>query len=633
MKKTISTIIAILLFLTGFDSAFGAGLSPDMSEYTRLFVARHAVPKVDSHKVEFLEYLGFLKGGDEGPELDRSLTRMEALVTVIRLLGAEEEALAQHRESGFTDVPEWAEAYAAYGREKGIARGVGGERFGAGDSITAKQYATMLLRLLGYDDEAGAFSYDEALDFAHETGLLDEWETAYHKERDAAGYAFLRGDAACFMYDALYAPAPPESSGDSMIAKLYKEGRIDGEKAASAMLARGESEDEILRALGNGYSEVLLSAATKAVIENESIPSEAVRDVFTNSFYNWSKEAGSAKGAALFAHNARNVKVDIVPSEQDALFRSNPEIAAYFSYPNKIVVRRDPETGSVESALTHEFRHAMSSDIGLTALEEGVTEFWSQEVDGGYYGYPYYFVNLGKLLFHLAGAKAVNEGDLTGDYEDLLYALEKECGVDVDNVEFHALLSAVSPSIEESVANPDEDFLKKLDAVNDMFFSLVKGYYFNNPEARAAESANPEAFVDRLSALGQLLHHPSAMIREADSDDVRESPSSHYDGEFLDFVKEAISAYCEISGADETAALRYFEESKDRRFCLEYLGKNAGVMFVKAGTGHRVTYRAGRDAYYVDFGARADADKFAAAVNTIEVRAVEGVGFVPKAYD
>ncbi|MDR2132461.1 MAG: hypothetical protein LBP30_03845 [Clostridiales Family XIII bacterium] len=633
MKKAISLFISIFVFLTSFDAAFGAGVSPDMSEYTRLFVSRHAVPKADSHKVEFLKYLGLFKGTENGPELDRGLTRMEALVTVVRLLGAEEEALAQDRESGFADVPEWAAAYAGYGRETGLARGVSAERFGAGDSITAKQYATMLLRLLGYDDGAGAFSYDEALDFAHEAGLLDEWETAYYKERDAAGYAFSRGDAVCFLYDALYAPAPPESGGTSVIAKLYKEGRIDGEKAAFSMLERGESETEILRALENGYSEVLLSAATKALSENEFIFSDVVRDTFKNSLYNWSKEAGSAKGAALFAHNARNIKVDIVSSENDAMFLSNPEVAAYFSHPNKIVVRRDQVAGSVESALTHEFRHAMSSDIGLTALEEGVTEFWSQEVDGGYYGYPYYFVNLGKLLFHLAGAKAVNEGDLTGDYEDLLYALEKESGVDIDNIEFYSLLSAVNPSIEKSIANPDEDFFKKLDAVNEVFFSLVRGYYLNNLEERAEESANHEAFVDGLSALGQLLYHPSAMIREADSNAVKESPSSHYGEEFLNFVNEAISGYCEVSGADEAVVRGYFEESKDRRFCLEYLGKNAGVMFVKKGTGHRVTYRSEGNLYYIDFGSKADADKFAVAVDAVGVREVEGAGFVPRAYD
>jgi Mn-dependent DtxR family transcriptional regulator len=630
LKKTLLFILSAFLFSTGVSPAFGAADPPDIDEYTRLFLSRHAIPNDDPHMLAVLEGLDLFKGTEKGAELDRGLTRTEALVTIVRLRGAEEEALARNLKNDFSDVPDWAAAYAGFGRAQGFVRGVGGDRFGANDPVTAKQYATMLLRLLGYDDAIGDFSYDTALDFACDAALIDEWAAAYYREREEENAAFLRRDAVYFMYEALYAPTSPASSDKTVIAKLYREGLIDREKAAGTMLARGESETEILRALENGYSEVLLAAATKALEENASVLSDVVRNTFKNSLYNWNKEAGSAKGAELFAHNARNLELRDASPRQDSLLRANPEIAAYFSYPNRIVIRRDLDAGSIESTLTHEFRHALSADIGLTILEEGITEFWSQEVDGGYYGYPYYFVNLAKLLFHTAGAEAVNAGDLTGDYEDLFYALEKESGVDIDNVRFYSLLADISPSVEESISDMSEEFFADLAAVNAIFFETVRGHYLNNAADRVAESANYEAFIDRLSALGQLLYYPSAMIRRADSNEVSELPSSYYGEAFLSFVNEATILYCAITGADAATVLRYFEESKDRRFCLEYLGRDAGVMFVKEGTGYRVTFRSEGGLYYNDFGTREDADKFAAGVNAVSTETIAGAGFVPK---
>ncbi|MDR2355741.1 MAG: hypothetical protein LBE16_06055 [Clostridiales Family XIII bacterium] len=632
MKRVFAAVIALFFLSVCGIPAFGAGIPPDTSEYSRVFLARRAALEDKAYMHAVLEGLGLFRGTENGAELDRGLTRAEALVTIVRLRGAEAEALELNLASGFSDVPAWAEAYAGFARAQGFARGLRADRLGADDPITAKQYATMLLRLLGYDDTAGDFSYDTALDFAYEAELTDEWAAARYKEREANGGAFLRGDAVYFMYRALYAPAPSKASGESVIAKLYKEGRIDGEAATKTLRAHGESEKEILRALENGYSEVLLAAATEAVNKNNSALSDLAQSSLKTSLYNWSKEAGSAEGAALFAHNAQNLRISFVPSRQDPLFRADPNVAAYFSYPNHIVVRSDTDKGSVKSALTHELRHALSADIGLTALEEGLTEFWNQEVDGGDYGYPYYFVNLAKLLVHIAGAAAVNAGDLTGDYEDLFYALERESGVDIDNIELYALLADISPSAEMTFMRADEDLYEKLAAVNAVFLALARGFYLNNTEERVSESANREAFVDRLLALGQLLFYPSAMIHEADSDSPEEAPSAYYGEDFLEFANAAVLRYCEVSGADAASALRYFEENKDRRFCLEYLGKDAGVMFVKGGPGYRVTFRSGKDLYYNDFGTREEADSFAANVDAVGVETVAGAGFTPKRY-
>ena len=51
-------------------------------------------------------------------ELETPLTRIQALILTIRLLGLEDEALAFDGENPFTDVPCWAVPYAAFGYDR-----------------------------------------------------------------------------------------------------------------------------------------------------------------------------------------------------------------------------------------------------------------------------------------------------------------------------------------------------------------------------------------------------------------------------------------------------------------------------------------------------------------------------------
>lgn len=78
-----------------------------------------------------------------------AVTRAEALVSLIQTIGREDEALATTAENPFTDVPEWADRYAAYAYENGIITGVGDNLFDSDREITAEEYSTMLERAKG----------------------------------------------------------------------------------------------------------------------------------------------------------------------------------------------------------------------------------------------------------------------------------------------------------------------------------------------------------------------------------------------------------------------------------------------------------------------------------------------------
>ncbi len=170
---------------------------------------------------ECLSDLGVFVGTGNGFELDRAPTRIEGLIMLIRLLGAEEEAKAMNgKELPFTDVPKWALGYVAYAYENGLTNGIGKDKFGSSDTMEAKAYLTFLLRSLGYNDQAGDFSYGNALAFSKSVGLLsDSMYSTLSKE------TFIRAFVAKTSYDALRFSYKGGST--LLIDKLVAEKKID----------------------------------------------------------------------------------------------------------------------------------------------------------------------------------------------------------------------------------------------------------------------------------------------------------------------------------------------------------------------------------------------------------------------
>ncbi len=112
-----------------------------------------------------LNILGILRGTTKGNEPERIPTRSEILVMIIRLLGKEQAALENCMPHPFLDT-QWEEPYVSYGYNNGIVKGISNELFGGHQEALLKQYCTMLLRVLGYDDSNGDFTYENAVPFA-----------------------------------------------------------------------------------------------------------------------------------------------------------------------------------------------------------------------------------------------------------------------------------------------------------------------------------------------------------------------------------------------------------------------------------------------------------------------------------
>lgn len=121
-------------------------------------------------------------------DLDRTPTRHEAVTMLVRLLGKEDEAKAGTWETPFTDVDDWAKPYVGYAYTNGLTTGTSETTFGGANTIDAPQYLTFVLRALGYTSGTD-FQWDKPWELSDSIGLTDG-------NYNADNMAFTRGDVA-----------------------------------------------------------------------------------------------------------------------------------------------------------------------------------------------------------------------------------------------------------------------------------------------------------------------------------------------------------------------------------------------------------------------------------------------------
>lgn len=161
-----------------------------------------------------LHEMGLFQGTQNGYDLDRTPTRAEAAVMLVRLLGKEAEAKALTYTAPFTDLKGWEKPYVQYLYSNGLANGTNRTTFNPTGKCTAQMYAVFLLRALGYSDTAD-FSYANAIETAREQGIYD---TGIINTQN-----FLRDDAAAASYTEL--SVSPKNSEGTLLDQLVSEKR------------------------------------------------------------------------------------------------------------------------------------------------------------------------------------------------------------------------------------------------------------------------------------------------------------------------------------------------------------------------------------------------------------------------
>lgn len=141
-------------------------------------------------EAESLKAEGLLKGNEKGLDLLKPLTRIEATAILVRAMGYEDAQTSGT--SYFSDIKSdnWGAKYANIAKDKGIAEGVGDGMFAPDDTITASQFAALILRNMGESPD-----WQTAINTFTKMGLITS-------EQAEKMDLFTRGDMAKIIYEA-----------------------------------------------------------------------------------------------------------------------------------------------------------------------------------------------------------------------------------------------------------------------------------------------------------------------------------------------------------------------------------------------------------------------------------------------
>ncbi len=152
-----------------------------------------------NQKADMLNTIELFKGAENGYELEKPLTRMEALIMLIRLSGKETEALyGGPYTHPFTDAPAWEDAskYLGYAYQNGLTSGMTETTFDPDSRASLQMYVTFALRALGYTDTETQKVWDNWEALSKNAKLIPETVDTVN---------FLRGDAVEISLSALSA--------------------------------------------------------------------------------------------------------------------------------------------------------------------------------------------------------------------------------------------------------------------------------------------------------------------------------------------------------------------------------------------------------------------------------------------
>ncbi len=193
-----------------------------------------------------LYYLGMISGtgvnANGGVEfaLDRGLTRLEAAVFAVRLMGAEEEAEKAKHAHPYTDVPEWASAYIGYMYNRGLLNFIGDRQYRPNSAVTCNEFMSHVLHALGYRADEGDYSPITAASTARKAGICVTEEDE----------ALTRGGACAAMYNALRTTLKDQKK--VLSNKLVESGKITYEDAIFLLWSENKAETETYMAAA-GY--------------------------------------------------------------------------------------------------------------------------------------------------------------------------------------------------------------------------------------------------------------------------------------------------------------------------------------------------------------------------------------------
>ena len=325
-----------------------------------------------------LHEMGLFQGTQNGYDLDRTPTRAEAAVMLVRLLGKEAEAKALTYTAPFTDLKGWEKPYVQYLYSNGLANGSNRTTFHPTGKCTAQMYAMFLLRALGYSDTAD-FSYANAIETAREQGIYD---TGIINVQN-----FLRDDAAAASYTVL--SVSPKNSEGTLLDQLVSENAIT------------EADAKRYQSLFSSYAQY-----RKATVGMDALLHYSVNSEFASP--------------AAVTHDGRTV-MQVQTSETTVFDREKNELLTdrkmTLSAPNTSDKQLLTQSYLSDGALYHKLNGSWSAELVTAAEQEGLAAMYGRV--------PLVCVD---SLSQRAGSWTITCADTPNAYTELLWSVESALG-------------------------------------------------------------------------------------------------------------------------------------------------------------------------------------------------------------
>lgn len=331
-----------------------------------------------THCADSLHEMGLFQGTQNGYDLDRTPTRAEAAVMLVRLLGKEDEAKALTYTAPFTDLKGWEKPYVQYLYSNGLANGTNRTTFNPTGKCTAQMYAVFLLRALGYSDTAD-FSYANAIETAREQGIYD---TGIINVQN-----FLRDDAAAASYTVL--SVSPKNSEGTLLDQLVGENAIT------------EADAKRYQSLFSSYAQYREATAGMDALLHYSVNSEFA-------------------SPAAVTHDGRTV-MQVQTSETTVFDREKNELLTdrkmTLSAPNTSDKQLLTQSYLSDGALYHKLNGSWSAELVTAAEQEGLAAMYGRV--------PLVCVD---SLSQRAGSWTIICADTPNAYTELLWSVESAMG-------------------------------------------------------------------------------------------------------------------------------------------------------------------------------------------------------------
>ncbi len=325
-----------------------------------------------------LHEMGLFQGTQNGYDLDRTPTRAEAAVMLVRLLGKEAEAKALTYTAPFTDLKGWEKPYVQYLYSNGLANGTNRTTFHPTGKCTAQMYAVFLLRALGYSDTAD-FSYANAIETAREQGIYD---TGIINVQN-----FLRDDAAAASYTVL--SVSPKDSEGTLLDQLVSENAIT------------EADAKRYQSLFSSYAQYREATAGMDALLHYSVNSEFA-------------------SPAAVTHDGRTV-MQVQTSETTVFDREKNELLTdrkmTLSAPYTSDKQLLTQSYLSDGALYHKLNGSWSAELVTAAEQEGLAAMYGRV--------PLVCVD---SLSQRAGSWTIICADTPNAYTELLWSVESAMG-------------------------------------------------------------------------------------------------------------------------------------------------------------------------------------------------------------